>query len=182
MEKTREEATHGYYTKLIFKLKDNQIVPPIIADIPHPNTKVPSKPYDGAVLGDAHEHASILVRIFGDKFDFAVPKHQIMSSWIHFEGQDGNTIHRHSKDVTLRYLFGTLGLGLSSDCFVFNDGREFCTNEDYSLKFYINAEKVDDIRDYVISEDDRILISYGSENIEEIQEQFAELEGQELIY
>jgi len=123
-----------------------------------------------------------LVRIFGDKFGFAVPKYQIMSSWIHFEAQDGSTIHRHSKDVTLGYLFDTLGLGLSSDCFVFNEGREFCTNQDYSLKFYINAEKVDDIRDYVISEDDRILISYGSKNIEEIQKEIAELEGQELIY
>gem|GEM_PF-6751770 len=183
MEETREEATHGYYTKLIFKLKGNPIVPPIIADIPYPETtRAPSKPYDGAVLGDAHEHASILVRIFGDKFGFAVPKYQIMSSWIHFEAQDGSTIHRHSKDVTLGYLFDTLGLGLSSDCFVFNEGREFCTNQDYSLKFYINAEKVDDIRDYVISEDDRILISYGSKNIEEIQKEIAELEGQELIY
>ena len=183
MEEPREEATHGYYTKLIFKLNDNLIVPTVIPQIPYPDTnKVPSKPYDGAVLGDEHEHASILVKIFGDKFDFAAPKYQIMSSWIHFEGQDANTIHRHSKDVTLGYLFDTLSLGLSSECFVFNNGREFCTNEDYSLKFYINAEKVDDIRDYVISEDDRILISYGPENKDEIQKELAELEEQGLIF
>jgi len=28
-------------------------------------------------LGDEHEHASLLVRIFGDKFDFSVPSYQI---------------------------------------------------------------------------------------------------------
>ena len=135
----------------------------------------------GHVLGDAHEHASILVKIFGDKFDFSNPDFQIRSSWIHFEGLDGNTIHRHSKGVTLGYLFDTLNLKLTSDCFVFVNGREFCTNQGYSLKFFINGIQVDSIRDYVVSQGDRILISYGSEDLKEIQEQFDELNSQEII-
>jgi hypothetical protein len=135
----------------------------------------------GHVLGDAHEHASILVKIFGDKFDFSNPDFQIRSSWIHFEGLDGNTIHRHSKGITLGYLFDTLNLKLTSDCFVFVNGREFCTNQDYSLKFFINGIQVDGIRDYVVSQGDRILISYGSEDLKEIQEQFDELNSQEII-
>lgn len=135
----------------------------------------------GHVLGDAHEHASILVKIFGDRFDFSHPDFQVRSSWIHFEGLDGNTIHRHSKGIPLGYLFDTLNLKLTSDCFVFVNGREFCTNQDYSLKFYINGMQVDDIRDYVISQGDRILISYGAEDSKEIQEQFDELNSQEII-
>jgi hypothetical protein len=135
----------------------------------------------GHVLGDAHEHASILVKIFGDKFDFSNPDFQIRSSWIHFEGLDGITIHRHSKGITLGYLFDTLNLKLTSDCFVFVNGREFCTNQDYSLKFFINGIQVDGIRDYVVSQGDRILISYGSEDLKEIQEQFDELNSQEII-
>jgi len=54
-------------------------------------------------LGDEHEHASILVRIFGDKLDFSSPAYQIKSSWIHFEDSDCTTIHRHSSGVTLGY-------------------------------------------------------------------------------
>ncbi|WKT57347.1 protein-disulfide isomerase [Candidatus Nitrosotenuis chungbukensis] len=135
----------------------------------------------GSVLRDAHEHASILVKIFGDKFDFSSIQFQLMSPWIHFEGANGNTIHRHSKGITLGYLFDTLYLGLSQDCFVSHDKREFCTNDDYELKFYINGEKVPDIRDYEIFDNDRILISYGSETPEEIEEQLAELESQELF-
>ncbi len=104
-----------------------------------------------------------------------------MSPWIHFEGANGDTIHRHSKGITLGYLFDTVYLGLSQDCFVFHDKREFCTNDDYELKFYINGEKVPDIRDYEIFDNDRILISYGSETPEEIEEQLAELESQELF-
>ena len=141
----------------------------------------PGGPENAGPLGSDHAHAGILVKIFGDKFDFSLPAYQIKSSWIHFEGQDGSTIHKHATGVTLGYLFETLGLGLDDQCFVFQDGREFCTNEDYSLKFYINDQKVNDIRDYEISEDDRILISYGAETPEEIEAQLIELENQELI-
>ena len=134
---------------------------------------------DGAGrLGDEHEHASLLVRIFGDKFDFSLPNYQIKSSWIHFEDQDGDTIHRHSSGVELEFLFNSLNIGLSERCFIFADGRQFCTNDDYSLKYFINHEEVSDIRGYVIQEDDRILISYGSETEDEIEEQLKELDSQ----
>jgi len=133
------------------------------------------------VLGDEHEHVSMLVRIFTDKFDFSLPAYQIKNSWIHFEGQDGTTVHRHSQGVTLGYLFETLGLGINQNCFIFQDGREFCTNEDYSLKYYINHELVPEINDYVGKEGDRILISYGDEDQDGIDAQLAELDGQPIL-
>ena len=142
---------------------------------------VPGAPPGAGVLGDEHVHASMLVRIFGDKFDFATPAYQIKSSWIHFEAQDGTTIHRHSTGVTLGYLFDTLNLGLDEECFVFSDGRQFCTNEDYSLKFYINRELVSDIREYVFEDKDRVLISYGNEDSEKIEEQLAEVDLQSIL-
>ena len=135
-------------------------------------------PKDAGRLGDEHEHASLLVRIFGDKFDFSLPNYQIKSSWIHFEDQDGDTIHRHSTGVELEFLFNSLNIGLSERCFIFADGRQFCTNDDYSLKYFINHEPVNDIRGYVIQEDDRILISYGDEDEDEIEEQLKELDSQ----
>lgn len=141
----------------------------------------PGGPENAGALGSDHAHAAILVKIFGDSFDFSAPAYQIKSSWIHFEGRDGSTIHKHATGVTLGYLFETLGLGLDDQCFRFQDGRNFCTNEDYSLKFYINGEKVDDIRDYEISEDDRILISYGGETQEELESQLLELQAQDII-
>ena len=129
-------------------------------------------------LGDEHVHSSLLVRIFGDKFDFAVPSYQIKSSWIHFEDSDGTTIHRHSSGVTLGYLFDSLGFTVNDECFAFPDGRQFCTNEDYSLKYYINHQSVGNIYDYVLEDDDRILISFGPETPEEIEEQLIELDSQ----
>lgn len=136
----------------------------------------PGAPPGAGKLGDEHEHASILVRIFGDKFDFSLPAYQVKSSWIHFEAQDGNTVHRHSSGVTLGYLFQTIKIGLDDKCFSFPNGKKFCTNEDYSLKFYINHNPVPSITDLVIHNDDRILISYGNENQTQIDSQLAELD------
>ena len=139
---------------------------------------VPGAPPGAGRLGGEHEHASLLVRIFDDKFDFAVPSYQIKSSWIHFEESDGTTIHRHASGVTLDYLFGSLNIGIDSECYSFPDGRQFCTNEDYSLKYYLNHQLVDDINDHVIQDDDRILITFGNETPEQIEEQLIELDSQ----
>jgi len=142
------------------------------------DSNAPGAPPNAGKLGDEHEHASVLVKIFGDKFDFTSPAYQIKSSWIHFEDSDGTTIHRHSSGVTLGYLFANLGIGIDSECYKFPDGRQFCTNEDYSLKYYINHQIVKDINDYVFEDGDRILITYGSETPEQIEEQLIELDSQ----
>ena len=141
----------------------------------------PGGPEGAGALGSEHSHAGILVKIFGDTFDFSAPAYQIKSSWIHFEGNDGTTIHKHATGVKLGYLFETLRLGLDDQCFEFQDGRSFCTNEDYNLKFFINGEEVDDVRDYELNEDDKILISYGAETPEELESQLLELEAMMLV-
>ncbi|MBS1268679.1 MAG: hypothetical protein MAG458_01411 [Nitrosopumilus sp.] len=138
----------------------------------------PGGPENAGALGSEHSHAGILVKIFGDSFDFSAPSYQIKSSWIHFEARDGTTVHKHATGVTLGYLFETLSLGLDDKCFVFQDGRSFCSDDDYTLKFFINDKQVSDIRDYEIIDGDRILISYGGETPEEIESQLLELNNQ----
>ncbi len=142
------------------------------------DSNVPGAPPGAGKLGGEHVHSSLLVRIFGDKFDFAVPSYQIKSSWIHFEDSDGTTIHRHSTGVTLGYLFDSINIGIDNKCFVFPDGRQFCTNEDYSLKYYINHQPVSNISEYIFEDGDRILISFGPETPEQIEEQLIELDSQ----
>ena len=141
----------------------------------------PGGPENAGALGSDHAHAAIIVNIFGDEFDFSAPAYQIKSSWIHFEGRDGSTIHKHATGVTLQFLFDSLLLGVDDQCFVFQDGRSFCTGDEYDLKFFINGEQVSDIRDYEIMEGDRILIVYGGQTSEEIQAILLKLDGQQLV-
>ena len=141
----------------------------------------PGGPENAGALGSDHAHAAIIVNIFGDEFDFSAPAYQIKSSWIHFEGRDGSTIHKHATGVTLQFLFDSLLLGVDDQCFVFQDGRSFCTNDDYDLKLFINGEQESDIRDYEVMEADRILILYGGQTSEEIQAILLKLDNQELV-
>ena len=101
-----------------------------------------------------------------------------MIRWIHFEQSDGTTLHRHASGIELGYLFDNLRIGIDSECFIFPDGRQFCTNEDYSLRYFINHQRVDDIRDYVFEDGDRILILYGNESSEQVEAYLSELDSQ----
>jgi len=141
----------------------------------------PGGPDNAGALGSDHTHTSILVKIFGDTFDFSSPAFQIKTSWIHFEGRDGTTIHKHATGVDLAYLFDSLRIDLDDQCYVFPDGKSYCTQEDYTLKFFINDEQVSDIRDHEGMDGDRVLITYGAETPEEIEQYLLQLRGQELI-
>ena len=141
---------------------------------------VPGAPMNAGKLGDEHIHASMLVKIFGDKFDFSTPNYQVTTPWIHFENSDGDTVHRHSTGVELEFMFNSMKIAVNENCFVFPDGRQFCNNDDYTLKFYINDKRVADIASYVIQDNDRILISYGNEDQLAIEKQLAELNAQAI--
>ncbi|MBC8250077.1 MAG: protein-disulfide isomerase [Candidatus Nitrosopelagicus sp.] len=141
---------------------------------------VPGAPLNAGKLGDEHIHSSVLVKIFGDKFDFSTPNYQVTTPWIHFENTDGDTIHRHSTGVELEFLFNSMKVILDDKCFVFPDGRQFCTNDDYTLKFFVNQQQVNDLRSYVVQENDRILITYGDEDQASIDEQLSELNAQAI--
>lgn len=189
----REQKRENYATKRSSQKKKNMLITvgvfAIIAVIVgysiwvfmNMSQTAPGAPEGAGPLGSEHSHSAMLVKIFGDTFDFSLPAYQIKTSWIHFEGGDGTTIHKHAKGVTLDFLFDSLRIGLDDKCFVFQDGRQFCTNEDYSLKFFINGEQVDDIRDYEPMKDDRILIVYGAETPEEIQALLKQLDNQRII-
>ena len=140
----------------------------------------PGGPENAGPLGSAHDHAAILVKIFNDEFDFSSPAYQIKSNWIHFENGDGSTIHKHATGVTLGYLFESLSIGLDDECYIFQDGREFCTNDEYDLKFFVNGEERPNITDYEVNEDDKVLISYGATQ-EQLESHMLELEGQLIV-
>jgi hypothetical protein len=71
----------------------------------------------------------------------------------------------------LEMLFSSFGMKVTSDCIVMESGNsvatnpnKFCTNPNQSLVFYLNGEQYfTDISQYVIKQNDRILISFGDE-------------------
>ena len=144
----------------------------------------PGAPPGAGTLGSEHVHASVLVKIHGDTFDFSGPAFQIKSSWIHFEARDGSTVHRHATGVMLGYLFETMKIGFDDECYAFKSSggeRRFCTNEEFSLKFFVDHESVPNLTDYVFKDRDYILISYGGEDQTQIDAQLLELDALTIL-
>ncbi|MDE1726845.1 MAG: protein-disulfide isomerase [Thaumarchaeota archaeon] len=127
-------------------------------------------------LGGVNMRAGMLTMIFGQQFDYSSPAYQIKSRYIDFEKSNGETIHMHAANVTLGFLFNSLHIGITDKCFTFPDKRDFCTDDKYSLKFFVNHRQVQDITNYVIKDNDRVLISYGNENSTQIDAQLAKLD------
>jgi hypothetical protein len=138
-------------------------------------------PVGAGPLGGVHIHAGLLTMIYGQQFDYSSPAYQIKSRWIDFEKGNGETVHMHGANVTMGFLFDSLHIGLTDKCFTFPDKRTFCTNDKYSLKFFVNNHQLQDIRNFVFKDGYRILISYGNENSTQIDAQLARLDSFNLI-
>lgn len=132
-------------------------------------------------LGNVNIQAGILTMIYGQQFDYSSTAYQVKNAYIDFEKENGETIHMHAANVTLGFLFNSLNIGLTDKCFTFPDKRTFCTDDKYSLKFFVNHHQLQDISNYVIKQNDRVLISYGNENSTQIDNQLAQLDSFTLV-
>jgi hypothetical protein len=86
------------------------------------------------------------------------------------ENNDGNTLHRHATGVPVGEFFRSIGMNVTDSCFTLENGTNYCSNGNSNLEFYINGNKTDSIANYVIKDDDRILIVYGNKNKMETQQ------------
>jgi hypothetical protein len=120
-------------------------------------------------LYSAHEHAVFEVRINGDPIDFSQSKYQVQSPYIHVEGGDGTTLHRHSTSVPVGEFLRSVHMNIENNCFVSDDGNRFCEDGSKQLRYFVNGTEGSSIMDYILKENDRILIIYGTESQEQIQ-------------
>ena len=144
-------------------------------------SQIGGAPLGAGPINSDHTHTGILVKIFGDTFPFHEAGYQTQSPWIHFENHDGTTIHRHATGVPIGFLFDSLDIGLTSDCYTFPNDQQFCTNEEYTLRFFIDGQEVDNIRSHIPQEEGRILVVYGNESDEQIAMMLEDLDRLELV-
>jgi hypothetical protein len=113
------------------------------------------------VLGSAHVHAALAVKVNGTKLDFSDSKYQVKSRFMHVENGDGDTLHRHATAVPVAEFFRSIKMNVTDTCFTDDNGTQYCNNGNENLEFYVNGDKTSSIADYVFDEDDRILVVYG---------------------
>lgn len=128
--------------------------------------------------GSTHIHADFKLYILGKPLDFNSPKYQVMEALTHVENNDGDMIHVHATCITLGYFFKSLGFGLTDECLALDTGNKYCNLGEATLKVYLKNrgsdwEQIYYPSNYVIQDLDRILVTYGPEDDNQIKEQQA---------
>ena len=124
--------------------------------------------------GSTHNHIDFKVYVLGNQINFDLPQYQVMEDLTHVENNDGGVIHVHATGMTLGYFFKSLGFGLG-ECFTLDTGNQYCDLGRATLKVYVKNqadwEQIYDSTDYIIQDLDKILVTYGPEDKEEIRQQ-----------
>ncbi|MDY6770621.1 MAG: hypothetical protein SV186_01545 [Candidatus Nanohaloarchaea archaeon] len=113
--------------------------------------------------GSAHEHAQFDVVINGNEIPFSRPRYQFgqtRNRYIHFEGGDGQTIHKHATDVTIDFAMDALNMGLTANCIETYSGQRYCEDSG-NLTVTVNGQQVN-ASTYVIQDGDQITVRYTS--------------------
>lgn len=134
-------------------------------------------------LGSAHVHAVFAVVLDGQAIDFSQDKYQVRSTgnqYIHVEGGDGTTLHRHSTMVPVGEFLRSVKMDIRDNCFIQDDGKQFCDQGDKQLRYYRNSTEIPSIMDYILQDNDRLLIIYGNQTDSEIQAEISKLMATEI--
>ncbi len=141
----------------------------------------------GKVGEKTHEHADIAIYLDGKKMDLTQEKYQSteekpLSSDTHLHDGNGEVIHKHRTLITLGDLFDSIGIQFTKSCFILDTKEQFCNNDTNTLKFLVNGVDNDQFNTYELRDEDKILISYGDETLEEIQTQIASVSDDACLY
>ena len=140
------------------------------------------------VLGSQHIHADWKVYIDGKPVDltpFAMDMSKmdanISSSFIHVDKgaqtreKTGDVIHMHAKGVPLWLFFRSIRGDFNESCIALPNNKQFCSSESKKLRFYVNGKLNSDFGNYIFTNLDRILISYGT--AEDVQTELNSVTG-----
>ncbi len=127
-----------------------------------------------------HYHANWAVFVEGKRLDLTGarymedvfqcmvdPSHQTPEGRVHMHEGNQDVVHVHDAGVTWGHLTANLGFGIGDD-YLYTDSGRFESGAGKSLKFVRNEAPVPTIRNLLIGDGDRLVISYGLESIEEV--------------
>lgn len=139
-------------------------------------TELQQRGKERPVLGTAHTHADLNIYINGERLILAKPANYMKSSFLHLDNNknpdDANSVlHMHAKNIPLWVFFRSLGMNLTRDSLVLTNGQILKNENGNILKFYLNGKRVDDLTDYIFQPLDKLLISFGPENDENVNKQ-----------
>src|SRR3989344_2768388 len=102
---------------------------------------------------------------------FTAPMYHNLSADVFIEASDPNIVNIKKSNITWRDFFAPLPFSLSETCLTTGTKQTFCSNQQYTLQFYLNGQGNDSVLDQIINSGDKLLVTYEKENASIIQEQ-----------
>lgn len=121
--------------------------------------------------GSEHSHANMMFFIDGKRVDFAKQEYMLRDRRMHFEDNDGLTIHKHATGVNLPVFFASLDIRINQDCFMPDITKEYCSDGEKTLTFIVNGQISKDVYSE-LRDGDRILVNYGDDSPADLQDRF----------
>ncbi len=136
-----------------------------------------------------HFHANWAIYIDGERVDLSDQRYmEEVSSCYSVDGQvtpqarihmhEGNhdVIHIHHLGATWGHLAGNLGIGLGEGYLILSDGTRIFDGEEGRFTYILNGRALTSAHNELVESEDRLLISYGSESLDELgEERFGEV-------
>ncbi len=136
---------------------------------------------------NTHVHGDLLIVVDGISIDLTQERYQskaenVLHEDIHLHDNEGDIIHRHDADVTLFEFFESIGFSLTPTCLTLDTGASYCTDDDTVLHAYVNGNQYSDIGQYIVNDEDRILIYYGKDDQAQIRNYMDAVSDRACIY
>ena len=117
-------------------------------------------------IGSTHEHLDILVYIDGEPLDLNQTRYAMKSGYGHIHGGEGDIMHLHAINIPLSWFMESLDLSITLDSINVH-GMEYSIDENNVFILFVNGEIITNV-DYVLVDEDRILVYYGPESDDDI--------------
>ena len=111
-------------------------------------------------VGSTHEHLDVLVYIDGEPLDLNQSRYAMKSGYGHIHGGEGDIMHLHAINIPLSWFMESIDLSITPDSIDVH-GMEYSTDENNVFLMFVNGDTITKV-DYVLADEDRILIYYGS--------------------
>ena len=107
-------------------------------------------------------------RYMVDVFQCSVdPSHQAPEDRVHMHEGNHDVVHVHASGVTWGHFLANLGFGVGDDYLEVGDQLEQADSA-RTLKFVLNGRTVRSISNLAVEDEDRLLISFGTETPDEV--------------
>ena len=154
-------------SKQLKKIRNYAILGLVVFGIGYMFYGIFSAPQIGPI-GSTHQHIDLLIHVDGQIIDLNQTQYAHQSNYAHLHQNETDVIHIHAINIPLNWFMDSLNIPITDSSLTL-DGQTYNEDELNKLHIIINGEEIDDI-EYVLQDEDKLLVLYGPENEEEIEE------------